>query len=86
MENISLESTQNKQQYGTKITGTDVRWGGGGGGGEELWRVKKFVTTLFQHFLWFWYPLIVAITILFITNPTYFYITFNTAAGAKKNT
>ena len=31
--NISFEGTQNKQQYGTKITCTKVRVGGGGGGG-----------------------------------------------------
>ena len=33
--NISFESTQYKQQYGAKITCTEVRGGGGGGG--ELW-------------------------------------------------
>ena len=31
--NISFESTQNKQQYGTKITCTKEGGGGGGGGG-----------------------------------------------------
>ena len=34
--NISFESTQNKQQYGSKITGTEVRGGGGGGEVEKL--------------------------------------------------
>ena len=34
--NISFESTQNKHQYGTKITCTEVGWGGGGGGGGEV--------------------------------------------------
>ena len=28
--NISFESTQNKQQYGTKITNTEGKGGGGG--------------------------------------------------------
>ena len=31
---ILFESTQNKLQYGTKITCTEVRGGGGGGGGK----------------------------------------------------
>ena len=34
--NISFESTQNKQQYGTIITCHTGKWGGGGGGGGGL--------------------------------------------------
>ena len=30
---ISFDNTQNKQQYGTKITCTEIKGGGGGGGG-----------------------------------------------------
>ena len=37
--NISFESTRNKQQYGTKITCTEVRSGGVGG---DLWRLEMF--------------------------------------------
>ena len=33
--NISFESSQNKQQYGTKITCTEVKGGGGRGGGRN---------------------------------------------------
>ena len=32
--NISFESTRNKQQYGSKITSTELKKKGGGGGGE----------------------------------------------------
>ena len=38
--NILFENTQNKQQYGTKITCTEVGErgrGGGEGGGMKLW-------------------------------------------------
>ena len=41
---IPSESTQNKQQYVTKITCTEVRGGGGGGGGDYgVWKCVKNV-------------------------------------------
>ena len=38
--NISFESTQNKQQYGTKIIYTKVKWEGGYG---ELKFIKNYI-------------------------------------------
>ena len=45
--NTSFERTRNKQQYGTKITCTEVRGGGGGGG--ELWWLEMWYN-LFECF------------------------------------
>ena len=47
--NLSFESTQNKQQYDTKITSTEVRGGGGGGeGGDKVYGDFKNVLQLLE--------------------------------------